>query len=165
MKTLYLVRHAKSSWEHPGLSDFERPLNDRGKRDAPRMGKRLRKRNILPAIILTSTARRARSTAKKIAREIGYDLHALRFVQELYHADPETLLKAVHSLPESAQSAMLVGHNPGLTDFVNEYIDVRIDNIPTCGIVAATFHADSWKDLGGEKGKLLFFDYPKQGTD
>lgn len=162
MKTLYLVRHAKSSWDNPALRDFDRPLNDRGKNDAPRMGKRLRKRGILPDFIISSSAKRARSTAKRIAEALGYPEKEIQLTETLYHAEPEVILSVIHRLPDSCNSVMLVGHNPGLTDFANQYIDVRIDNMPTCGVVAAQFDVRSWKDVGEAQGSLLFFDYPKQ---
>lgn len=165
MKTLYIVRHAKSSWDDPSLRDFDRPLNDRGKRDAPTMGKRLHKRNILPDIMISSSAKRARSTAKRIAQELNFSEKQIRLTDSLYHAGPELICSVIRQLPDTAHSVMLFGHNPGLTDFVNQYIDVRIDNIPTCGIVAAKFPVHSWKDIGNVKGELLFFDYPKQSSD
>ncbi|GIV36116.1 MAG: phosphohistidine phosphatase SixA [Cyclobacteriaceae bacterium] len=162
MKTLYLVRHAKSSWDSPTLRDFDRPLSERGKTDAPRMGQRLHKRGVAPELILSSPARRARSTARKIAREINYDLYQIQFADNLYHATPDTILQILSRLPDSFQSVMVVGHNPELTDFVNEYMGVRIDNVPTCGVVAARFKVQSWKELSSVAGELIFFDYPKQ---
>lgn len=165
MKTLYIVRHAKSSWDDPVLRDFDRPLNDRGKKDAPVMGKRLRKRGVIPSLILSSSARRARSTAKRVARELGFDEKHIRLTDSLYHAGPEMILSTLQQVPDSVESVMLFGHNPGLTDFVNDYVNVRIDNIPTCGIVAAKFNVSSWKDLGNVKGELIFFDFPKQPED
>lgn len=162
MKTIYLVRHAKSSWDDPSLRDFDRPLNDRGKNDAPRMGKRLRKRGILPDLILSSSAKRARSTAKRIAETLGYPEKEIQLTDTLYHAEPEVILSVIHRLPDSCNSVMLVGHNPGLTDFANEFLGVRIDNVPTCGVVAAQFDVRSWKDVGEAQGRFLFFDYPKQ---
>ncbi len=165
MKTLYLVRHAKSSWDNPALRDFERPLNERGKRDAPRMGRRLHKRHIQPGLILSSTAKRAEKTAKMLAKELKYDEKNIRFADSLYHAKPEEILRVLEQLPDNIHSVMVVGHNPGLTDFANEYIDLRIDNIPTCGVVAAQFDVASWKDVVGVKGKFKFFDYPKQTSD
>lgn len=162
MKTLFLVRHAKSSWDDPSLRDFDRPLNARGKKDAPKMGKRLRKKNVLPNLIISSPAKRARSTAKRIARELGYDISGIQLEESLYHAEPETIAHVIAQLPDAIQTVMVVGHNPGLTDFANQYIQVRIDNIPTCGVVAAQFAIQSWKDITQAKGKLKFFDYPKQ---
>lgn len=165
MKTVYIVRHAKSSWDNPSLPDFERPLNDRGKRDAPEMGRRLHKRGIMPDILLSSSAKRARSTAKRIARTLGIDEKHIRLADNLYHAEPEMILSTIQQLPDSVDNAMLFGHNPGLTDFVNKYINVHIDNIPTCGIVAAKFNVKSWKDINHVKGELVFFDFPKQTDD
>lgn len=165
MKTLYIVRHAKSSWDDPALRDFDRPLNDRGKKDAPMMGKRLRKRGITPDILISSSAKRARSTAKRIAQALNIDEKQVRLSDNLYHAGPDMILSVIQQLPDTAHSVMLFGHNPGLTDFVNQYIHVHIDNLPTCGIVAAKFSVQSWKDVGNAKGELIFFDFPKQSND
>ncbi len=159
---LYIVRHAKSSWDDAALRDFDRPLNERGKNDAPLMGRRLQKRGIAPDIMISSSAKRARSTAKRIARELNFSETQIRFTDSLYHAEPEMILSVIHQLPDTAHSVMVFGHNPGLTDFVNQYMDVHIDNIPTCGIVAAKFNLHSWKDIGSVKGELVFFDFPKQ---
>lgn len=165
MKVLYIVRHAKSSWANPMQADFDRPLNDRGKRDAPRMGKRLKERRIIPDIMLTSPAKRALSTCKRIAETTGYEKAKIKTDQKLYHADETGLLKVVQSIKDKHHSAMLFGHNPGLTDFVNEISQSNLDNIPTCGIVAVVFMVDSWKEIGFGGGKLEFFDFPKSKSD
>ncbi len=163
MKTLYLIRHAKSSWEATDIEDFERPLNERGKRDSPRMGKRLKEKDIHPDLILSSPAKRALSTAKKIAKILSYPKENIKTDRKLYHADEDTILAVTQNLKDKFNTVMLFGHNPGLTDFVNTLMDGEfdIDNVPTCGVVAFTFGMDSWKDLTWGKGKLLFFDYPK----
>lgn len=162
MKTIYLVRHAKSSWDDSSLHDFDRPLNERGKNDAPRMGKRLRKRNIIPDLIISSSAKRARSTARRIAEALGYPNKEIQLTDTLYYAEPEVILSVIHRLPDRYNPVMLIGHNPGLTDFVNHFLGVRIDNVPTCGVAAAQFDVRSWKEVGEVQGRFLFFDYPKQ---
>lgn len=167
MKWLYLVRHAKSSWDQPRLSDFDRPLNDRGKRDAPRMGKRLKQRGIHPALILSSPAKRAVSTSRRLADAINYDRTNIETDPAMYHADEEDILSVVHRLDRKLISVMIVGHNPGLTDFANSLSrnqEPVIRNIPTCGIVAFSFAIDEWKAVTFGAGKLDFFDFPKKDS-
>ena len=167
MKTLYIVRHAKSSWEDSDLSDFERPLNERGKRDAPAMGERLRERGLQPDYVISSPARRAFSTAKRICKVLGFNKEKIRTDRRLYHADDEMMLSVLRELKSDQNVVMLFGHNPGLTDFVNSVVsdDVDIDNVPTCGVVAFSFQVNSWSDVQWGTGKLLFFDYPKKQED
>lgn len=167
MKLLYIVRHAKSSWDDTELSDFERPLNERGKRDAPRMGKRLKEKSFTADLILTSPAKRALSTAKRIGKVIGYDSDKIKKDRRLYHADDDTILDVLQHLKDKHHTLMLVGHNPGLTDFVNSLMDeeMDIDNVPTCGVVAFEIKINSWKNLDWGIGKFLFFDYPKSRED
>ena len=165
MKTLLIVRHAKSSWDNPSLSDFDRPLNDRGHNDAPRMGKRLKEKDLTPDIIISSPANRAFTTSKIIAESIGFPVSSIVTNRNLYHATEDEILDVVHSLNEKTDVVMLFGHNPGLTDFVNSITKSHIDNIPTCGIVACKFKVDRWKDIAWGKGKVLFFDYPKARKD
>ena len=161
MKTLCLVRHAKSSWDNPGIDDFDRPLNDRGEKDAPRMGKCLKEREVVPSLIYSSPAVRALATSKIIAGVLGYPLNGIRTPRRLYHADEETFLEIVNSVPEENDCIIMTGHNPGLTDFANNLLDEKIDNIPTSGVVAAQLGINSWKEAKWGCGKLLFFDYPK----
>src|SRR5688500_8497552 len=163
MKTLYVIRHAKSSWDEPGQADFERGLNDRGKRDAPRMGKRLKEREIHPDLMISSPAKRAYSTAKRIAEVLKYPKENITTDKQIYHASEDGLLDAVQSINDDHDCVFLFGHNPGLTDFVNALADTDpyIDNVPTCGIVAFKLPVDSWKDVQWRSAKMLFFDYPK----
>jgi phosphohistidine phosphatase len=165
MKILYLVRHAKSSWADPGQPDFDRPLNERGKKDAPQMGKRLNKKKILPDLLLSSPARRALATCKKIARELGYDEARIQTNRRLYHADSETLLDVIQQLNDSVKEAMLFGHNPGLTDFVNKVMHANLANLPTCGVVAARFITQNWANADSTTCELLFVDFPKNPQD
>lgn len=167
MKTLYIVRHAKSSWADPLQDDFDRPLNDRGKRDAPRMGKRLKEKNIFPDLMLSSPARRAYATAKRISKVLGYDKSKIKTADKLYHADEEKMLEVIRGVKDKHKSLMVFGHNPGLTDFVNAFQDgeLDIDNVPTCGIVAFELDIDSWSKASWGKGKMLFFDFPKSRED
>lgn len=163
VKTLYIVRHAKSSWEDPLLDDFSRPLNDRGKRDAPRMGKRLKEKRIHPDLMLTSPARRALATCKRIAEVLDYKEDKIKIDRDLYHADPDKILQVIKSLKDKHDSVMIFGHNPGLTTFVNNIGKLSIDNVPTCGVAAFELPVTSWSEVAFEKGVLLFYDYPKKG--
>lgn len=167
MKTLYIIRHAKSSWDDLDQSDYDRPLNERGKRDAPRMGKRLKEKEIHPDIILSSPAKRACSTGKRIAEILKYPKNNIKTIKALYHADEVTLLETLKKVNDNCDVVMLIGHNPGLTEFVNTISEdeTSIDNIPTCGIVAFEFKIDSWKEIKWAMGKMLFFDYPKSKED
>jgi phosphohistidine phosphatase len=163
MKTLYMIRHAKSSWADPAANDFDRVLNDRGKRDAPKMGKRLKEKEIYPDIMLSSPAKRALSTAKRMAEALKFRKEKIKTDSNLYHADDDTILDVIRGINDKHDVAMIFGHNPGLTDFVNAIaeVEVNIDNVPTCGVVAFTLDVESWKNVGFKCGRLLFFDYPK----
>ncbi|HCM74856.1 MAG TPA: phosphohistidine phosphatase [Cytophagales bacterium] len=162
MKTLYLIRHAKSSWDNPDLSDFDRPLNDRGKRDAPRMGRRLKEREVTADLMLSSPAKRALTTCKEIAKVLGYSEDRIKTDRRIYHADEDVLYSVLSELDESQQVVMLYGHNPGFTSFANSLFNEYIMNIPTCGIVAGNLNIDSWKAIKAGCGKMLFFDFPKR---
>jgi phosphohistidine phosphatase len=165
MKTLYIVRHAKSSWDDLGVADFDRPLNARGERDAPRMGKRLKEKRVIPDLMLSSPAVRALVTCRKIAAVLGYAEEKIMTDKKLYHADEDTILSLVQSFHDKHDVVLLFGHNPGLTDFVNELTDARINNIPTCGIVACRIDVDSWRDAAWGEGEVLSFDFPKSKVD
>lgn len=165
MKKLYMVRHAKSSWEHPGLSDFDRPLNDRGKQDAPKMGERLKERGIHLNLMLSSPARRAMSTCKRIADSIGYRRENIRTDRNLYHTGEDEILEIIRRLDNDVDAVMIFGHNPGMTDFVNALNrnqEPYIPNVPTCGIVAFQFNISDWNVVSFGTGEFLFFDSPKK---
>lgn len=163
MKRLYLVRHAKSSWEDPFQDDVDRPLNKRGRRNALKMGKKLKEQQIIPEQMLSSPAERALSTCVILAEKIGYPLHQIETDRRLYHASEEQLIAVVRQLSDSVNTVMIFGHNPGLTDAVNMLSDRLVtDNLPTCAIAGFMLHVKSWKDLAWGKGKVEFFDYPKK---
>ena len=162
MKKLYIIRHAKSSWSDLTLSDFDRPLNERGERDAPRMGKRLKEKQITPDLLLSSPAKRAIATAEYIAHAMNYPIQNIKTDRKLYHADEDGMLNIVKSINNKHDEVLIFGHNPGLTEFVNRLTNSKIENIPTCGIAACTFHADSWNLITWNSGELKFFDYPKR---
>lgn len=162
MRTLFLIRHAKSSWADPGMSDFDRPLNKRGKMNAPFMGKLLAKENILPDLIISSPAKRAITTAKKIAKEINYKNENILLNEKIYEASEKTLLKIINEISDKNKTVFMIGHNPGFTALLNYLTEENISNIPTCGIVEINFEIDSWKEVSNGMGKLVRFDYPKK---
>lgn len=161
MKTLFLVRHAKSSWDDMRLADFDRPLASRGFRDAPEMGRRLAAQNILPDLILSSPANRAFSTATIIARSIDYDLDKIETRQDIYLAGVRTLVSQIQSVPDKINKLMMFGHNPGFTDLANYLSGSNILNVPTAGVVCIEFQLDKWSMVDKNSGRLKFFDYPK----
>ncbi len=161
MKTLLLVRHAKSSWDNASLKDFDRPLNDRGKKNAPEMASRLVKKKIAIDLFVSSPAKRAKSTAILFAREFKRKEEDIVFEESLYHADSEVFLNVISNLSDKHKSVAIFSHNPGITDFANSITDSRIDNIPTCGVFAIGVDADNWSDFARAEKHLAFFDYPK----
>ncbi|MBN2107691.1 MAG: histidine phosphatase family protein [Deltaproteobacteria bacterium] len=159
---LTLVRHAKSSRDDIRLDDFMRPLNDRGRRDAPEMGRRLREGSIQPDLMVSSPAKRAIKTARIIAGEIDFPEADILEAAEIYEAAAGELLMLMRRLPEEKRDVMLVGHNPGLTDVANLFLRPGIENIPTCGVVRLAFDAQRWRDISPQGASLLVFDYPKK---
>ena len=154
-KTLYIARHAKSSWDDMSLSDFERPLNARGKRDAPFMANLLKEKGIKPDLILSSPAKRAKKTAKHYHEALGGEL---QFDEGIYEASLMNLINLVQETFEKVDSVMIVGHNPGFTALNDMLSDKSIYNIPTAGVVGIGFEVE----VVPHKGKQLFFEYPKK---
>ncbi len=165
MKTLYLIRHAKSSWDNANLSDHNRPLNERGERDAPRMGKRLRKREERPEVIISSSAVRAQTTARILAAAIDYPTSDISIDERLYEAEPEDVLSVIGNLDDGIDCAMLVGHNPTFTALINAMGRCDFDNVPTCGMAVLTFPIDSWKNIATVQGTLVDFDFPQNDAE
>ncbi|WP_448871909.1 SixA phosphatase family protein [Desulfobulbus propionicus] len=161
MKRLLICRHAKSSWKDPDLPDFDRPLNKRGQRDAPEMGRRLAAHGFRPDLICSSPALRAMSTAQLYAGQLGYPLDRIRYNPHQYAATVPVLLQLLQEIEENVQTLMLVGHNPEITALANLLGGLTMDNIPTAGIVALEFGLEHWRGLHPGAGSLLFFDYPK----
>jgi len=161
MKILYLIRHAKSSWKHPELDDFDRPLNKRGERDAPDMGQRLADKEISPDLMLSSPANRAITTCKTIAKALDYPEEAIETNEKIYLASTSELLETVQQVDDTWNTVFLFGHNPGFTDFANRLTNEYLDNIPTCGVFVIQFDVDSWAKMGFGKGNKVFFDFPK----
>ncbi len=162
MKRLLLCRHAKSSWKDMTLRDIDRPLNKRGKRDAPVMGDRLAGQGLTPCLIVSSPANRALKTARRLAKQLGYPKKNIVIEDDMYGASSESLLALVRGFDSSCETVIMVGHNPETTSFANLLGDLDIYNVPTCGIVALDFDVRSWKDVSRKKGSLVFFDYPRK---
>lgn len=164
MKTLYIVRHAKSSWGDFTLPDFERPLNDRGKNDAPMMAKRLLKRNVQIDAFISSPAKRALKTCKLFCKEFEFPEEKIVKVDVLYHAPRETFYEVIEKIDDRYKRAAIFSHNPGITDFVNSLSqELRIDNMPTCAVLALSADVNQWEDFRKGSKTILFFDYPKAG--
>ena len=163
MKTLYLLRHAKSSWNDPDLKDFERPLADRGIKDVPVMAERLKTRNGHIDTIICSPAVRTKTTAQMFAKALGFPVDDIGSNPELYFAGSSMFLKAASLLDDDCDVAMLVGHNPAITEFVNEMSGSEIDNIPTCGLVELRLPIDDWSAIEFATAELIEFDFPKKG--
>ena len=162
MKYLYITRHAKSSWVDFTKPDFDRPLNDRGNKDAPEMAKRLLKRGVGIDAFVSSPAKRAKATCKHFCNEFNVNTDKIIFVDKLYHASLEIFYEVIHALDNKYRSVAIFSHNPGITDFVNTLCEnVRVDNVPTCGVFGIEINIKDWKDFKGKNNQYLFFDYPK----
>ena len=159
MKTLFLVRHAKSSLGEPSLPDRERPLDDRGRRDAPTMGKRLGKRGVTPDMVVSSPALRALTTAQLVAKEIGYQRKSIVIDERLYASSPDVLLAFICALDDKLNSVMLFGHNPEFTDLAHRLSSEIID-MPTCAIAEFCFDAMGWADVAKVGPATVTLDAP-----
>jgi phosphohistidine phosphatase len=166
MKNLILIRHAKSSWDDASLSDKERTLNKRGKRDAPQMGLLLKEKGLLPDAILASPAKRAHKTAKLIAAELDYPKKRIDLHDEIYEHGLAALVDLIAEFKDDWSRVFLVGHNPELTDLANRLTGASIENVPTCGMVSVEFDSATWRDCVREGGRLAWFERPpKPGLD
>ena len=161
MKTLYLLRHAKSSWADRELTDQDRPLNSRGLNDITKISARLREKSAGQAII-SSTAVRAFSTAKLMAEGIGIPAERVSLKSEMYLSGPLKLLEIVSLLDAMFTEVMLVGHNPTITEFVNSMSGANISNVPTCGLVILKLNSDTWAEAAFDDATFVEFDYPKK---
>jgi len=162
LKIVYLIRHAKSSWENPALTDFQRPLNPRGLRDAPFMAKLLRDKGVEPDLLVSSPANRALTTATFFADAFGVKPEEIVRKADIYEAYPSDILQIIAELPTESAVVLLFGHNPTFTSIANHFTpDEFIDNIPTCGIVKIEAATDDWKTFGST-GKATAFHFPKQ---
>lgn len=161
MKTLIIVRHAKSGWDDASLPDFERPLSDRGKSDAPMMAQRLKDRSIGIDAFISSPAKRAKKTAEAFMKVYGKEKSELQLIPSLYEARLKDFYNAVENIDDQYKSAALFSHNPGITDFVNSFECSPYYNMPTSGVFAVKIKTDKWEEIQVAEKEFLFFDYPK----
>lgn len=160
MKKLFIIRHAKSDWSNLSLDDYDRPLNSRGKKNAPFMGTFLAKKDIVPDLIISSPAYRARKTAKIIASKVGYK-EEIEYNEYIYEASLSTLLEIVNFIEDEYDDVFIFGHNPGLNMLAFYLVDFN-ENLPTCGILEIEFDCESWREVTKKNAKLISFDYPKK---
>jgi phosphohistidine phosphatase len=161
VKNIFLIRHAKSSWAELGAKDFDRKLDDRGLRDAPKMAKILRGMGITPDLIVSSPAMRAKTTAQYFAQEYAIPVENIDLQADIYEASESDLLHVIKGIDNAHNTILLFGHNPTLTYFPNRYTEDFIDNVPTCGIVLLTLNAESWSDFNEKTVTKQGFWYPK----
>lgn len=160
-KTLLLVRHAKSDWNDPSLSDIDRPLNERGKKDAPLMAQRLLERGVPIDLFISSPAKRACKTAKIFAKAYGRKKNELILRDELYLANEPVFFDTIAHTSDQYNHIALFSHNPGLTGFANMLTNTRIDNIPTSAVFAVKVNCASWAEFRDAPKEFWFFDFPK----
>jgi len=162
MKELCLVRHAKSSWKYPKLDDFERPLNKRGRKNAPFMGRILHQLKVDSDLIISSPATRAAMTARILAYAIGYPLEGIRYVESIYESSEMDLIHILRDIEDRVNKVMLIGHNPALTQLANTIGNYPISNIPTSGVCCVALEITSWSGIDENRGKLKYFEFPKK---
>jgi phosphohistidine phosphatase len=162
MRTLYLCRHAKSSWADAGMRDHDRPLNERGFRNAPFMAKEFGARQEPVDLLMSSTALRAITTARSFANELRIDQTSIIQDASIYHADVPTLMNVINGLPANADRVMLFGHNPGFTQLLDHLTGAGVANIPTCGLVCIDMGIDDWRGASRHLGTVRWYDYPKR---
>jgi len=163
MKRLYLVRHAKSSWANDQQTDFDRPLNSRGKKDAPEMGEHLKMRRAVTLdLVLCSPAKRAKATAKRLLKEIQYPIEQVVWQDIIYSGNATDLLTLICDVDYHFKSVMVIGHNPYISDMVRFLSKEEIGDMPTCGVFGLAFEVDTWSAINNERGLKLFYDVPKK---
>jgi phosphohistidine phosphatase len=162
MKSLLLIRHAKSSWADFSIEDFDRPLNDRGKKDAPEMAKRLLDKDITIDAFISSPAKRARKTAELFVKEFKEKKGDIIFFDELYMASPSAFFDVISKIDDDYKTVAVFSHNEGISVFANSLTDKKIDDIPTCGIFAIKVKTKHWADFKEAEKEFWFFDSPKK---
>lgn len=163
MKTLLLLRHAKSSWDDSSLRDFDRPLADRGKRDAPHMGRALKDRGPEPDLFVSSPAVRAKETVESFIKSGGFTA-TLQFDANIYDASTSELMGIVRRLPDNRSCVLMAGHNPGFEELVYRLSGAH-ERMTTAALAAIEFQVERWEDVEDGQGKLLWFLTPKQLGD
>jgi phosphohistidine phosphatase len=165
MKTLYIVRHAKSSWNTIDIPDEQRPLMEKGKKRTKKVIDYLHENHIKVDYIISSHAVRAHETARILAHGLKYPVENIKIDSHIYYADGDSILNQFYDLPDSYDSVMIVGHNPSLTDFVNLFLKTPIENLPTSGVVSFSFETDHWEKVPVASRKTNFILFPKEMTD
>jgi phosphohistidine phosphatase len=160
MKRLYVLRHAKSSWDDASLADYDRPLNERGLETAPFMGRLMRERGYLPDAVLSSPAKRARETARLASEAAGINLQIL-FDERIYEASPQTLVKVLSAVDDKAGSAMVVGHNPGMEGLIR-LLTGETAAMPTAALAIVDLDIENWSEIDHLSGKLVEVLRPKE---
>ncbi|PIY08593.1 MAG: phosphohistidine phosphatase [Flexibacter sp. CG_4_10_14_3_um_filter_32_15] len=163
MKTLILIRHAKSSWKDETLPDRERPLNTRGKNDAPLMGQILFEKNIIPDLVLSSSAKRAKKTAQKIFFDVyGFMESQVHLTDDLYFTGLPFHMRIINTLLDTKNTVALVGHNPDFSGLVDFLAEEPVEEMPTSGVYCLDFDVNSWSEVARHSGRVRFFEYPKK---
>ena len=160
MKNLIVVRHCKSSWKDPSLSDFDRPLNKRGNIDGELMSNYLKEKEKKIDKLILSTSIRTRLTSKYFIEKIHFN--SISYLDELYHASYSEIIKIISKIENNFNNIMVIGHNPGLTELINHFTDMRIYNIPTTGIIKVEFKEAKWSKITENKGKIVYKKFPKE---
>lgn len=161
MKTLLLVRHAKSSWDNLTLSDFDRPLNGRGKEDAPQMATRIKDKKIKIDLFISSPAKRAKKTAMIFMGIYDENKKNLILIPSLYEASVQNFYNTIEIIDDKYNNIALFSHNPGITEFANSLTDYTTDNMPTSSVFAVSIQIKKWGEFKNADKELLFFDFPK----
>jgi phosphohistidine phosphatase len=161
MKTVYIVRHAKSSWENPLLPDDQRPLLEKGKKRTKKIIDFLLRQDVSVDLMISSHAVRALETAKILAHALRYPKENIRIDSRIYSTDGNGLFDEFNDLPEKSSSVMIIGHNPALTDFVNSFLDAKIDHLPTSGVFSITFRTERWEEVSNSEFTINFLIFPK----
>jgi phosphohistidine phosphatase len=161
MKTLYLIRHAKSDWSDGSLSDFERGLKKRGHKDLDTISSYMSLQQLKPDLIISSLALRAQTTADQLGKKIGYE-GRIHYMEELYNSRPETIMNVLTLQDDSYETIFVVGHNPELTEFANFLVEDNFSKLPTLGVLAINLHIESWSEISEKCGEIDFFIQPKQ---
>ncbi len=162
MKEICLFRHAKSSWKYPRLDDFERPLNKRGRKNAPFMGQILYEIGFKPDLIISSPASRAAMTARIVAMQLNFSVDQIQYLASIYESSHDNLVHVLSNLDDRLNRIMLVGHNPAMTLLANKLSDTSITNLPTSGAYCVAFGINKWSQIKKKTGELQFFEFPKK---
>jgi len=161
MKTLLLIRHAKSGWDDPSLSDFDRTLTERGKSDAKMMAQRMKQQSIDLDSFVSSPAKRAKKTAKIFMKEFKKNVEEMLLIPDLYEASVNNFYSTIENLEDTRNVVAVFAHNPGITEFVNSLECSPVYNMPTCAVFAFKIKTNHWKDFHEAEKQFVFFDYPK----